>query len=294
MKTILNNLAVFLGASKITGGEPVNEFPPKNYEKLEEVEVRKLRPVNIARKSLSYKDLLAAVKSRAPSDSREIVDWMQPAYVSHILTKYHAESYTVSGGSMDTSSGDGYIPGVSLEEAYYVSEPGKELLDRGYGYVVVADTTYMVPINQRSISPDFHWQFLIRNILSVQWEGIVAKIKQFLSVPWQGQIPLSNLEVSGNLVTFPVPVFTYTRRLVMPVYRVDIYYPEPSEVKVWFSDGENYWVAELPVPDEVGTYSYVIPGRGLPASGYIFVTNDGAKKPVTLLSITNRLLNVIR
>ena len=292
--TILLSLANVLGAGKSPQEtrRPAG-FPPSSYQELAVESMRKLPAPKPSRISLAYSQTTEAVRRNVETDGREIVQWMQEAFTSNVLSAYSVESYTKAGGRAESIAGDGYVPGVVLGDSFYVSEPASSLAQRGYAYAYVGDTAYTVPLQQR-VHVDFRYWFLVRKLYDKQWEGLIARYQDIINLPFEGELPLSNLDLNGVPVTFPIPVFSYRRRLAVPFVLVKLYYPEPSRVTIYFTDGSRWLSASLPEPDGPGTYLYRVRASSIPLTGYVLVTNDGAERPVTLLAITQSIFHVIR
>ncbi|RLI83673.1 hypothetical protein DRP04_00710 [Archaeoglobales archaeon] len=120
----------------------VTAFIPKRI--LDKIEKEIRERFNIARDEL--RDLIATAE---PSDKKEIADWMHDAAAVNIIGDFIAYNYNQSNMSfMLHTSGDPFVPGVSLAGFSFRSDPGYKVFDRGYAELILPDRTIVnVPTN---------------------------------------------------------------------------------------------------------------------------------------------------
>ena len=82
--------------------------------------------------------LIPIISSNIPVDNNEILEWMHPATAASFAIGVMSENYSSignCGGSIYSTSGDAYIPGVHTVDLSFVSEPANIISNRGYSKI---------------------------------------------------------------------------------------------------------------------------------------------------------------
>lgn len=255
------------------------EIKPQGYL---EVEAEYQGPTR-GKQFLTWTEVFDAVKRIAPEDGKEIVSWMHEAYANKLIVLHTIEAYNQYGGFFERDSGDAYIPGVTVSDAAFLSTYGTKIREQGYAIGIYSNDNYSVPLYRRVFSYDLIVQWLVSHVYALQWTGLIGRLRQAISLPWSGTLPLGNVQTeNGNYVTFPSPVFAYQLGLLRRVVLVEADFPKPATLRMDFCANAGYcWTATYHA-DQPGTYNILVLAKKAPASGYILVSADGVDTPPVL------------
>lgn len=99
--------------------------------------------------------LVEDIASEIPTDGREIVEWMHAAAADMAVLDAYSNEYstcsTRGGGVVYSSSGDGYIPGVRVQNIRGESVPSSTVRSRGYGRVITPYGSFNVPVGGKAL-----------------------------------------------------------------------------------------------------------------------------------------------
>jgi len=136
---------------------------------------------------VKFSEALGVAKEAAPVDGVDIVSWMQESFATNAIIFATMEDYNRLGSELVGSSGDPYIPGVSLSNNYYWrSERNSEVKSRGTAYVVTPVGTYSVRANTPTTiaKRDFlGWAAWRPGRYALQWVGTLLWWKSLASRP---------------------------------------------------------------------------------------------------------------
>jgi hypothetical protein len=141
----------------------------------------------ISRLALDPSEVLEVVKSEAPIDGREIVEWMQISAAENIVMQARIAEYNRLGSELIGRSGDAYIPGVVVEDLYYISQTGSDVGMQGYATVRTPRGSFNVPAPGKIPG-------IFRDILSwgsIPWLGIEQFIGNLLKWKSLAETPIT-------------------------------------------------------------------------------------------------------
>jgi hypothetical protein len=135
--------------------------------------------------TLNPAELHESVKAIAPIDGAQVVEWMHHATVNNVVLQARAAEYNALGSQLVATSGDAYIPGVTVEDIQFQSIMGSEVASRGSATVITPAGTYDVPVGGKAtgIYPSLLTWGSIPHRESVQWVGVLMKWKELASTP---------------------------------------------------------------------------------------------------------------
>jgi hypothetical protein len=128
---------------------------------------------------------LEAIKSEAPVDGVEVVEWMQFSFADYCALSARILEYNRAGSQLVGSSGDGYIPGVVVEDIRYVSQTGAAVRNQGYAIAETPAGRFNVPTVRKGYG-------IFRDLLSagtmswcgeIQFVGNLLKWKELARTP---------------------------------------------------------------------------------------------------------------
>lgn len=159
---------------------------------------------------------LSYVRSEVPEDGSEVVEWMHHAAAANAVLDAYSEEYGRAGSKVLTSSGDGYIPGVRVEDVYVLSERGSVVGGRGYAVVRTPRGDFRVPVGGKASYAN-------------------ADVLAWAAIPWCGSVQFTiSLIKWVELITAPIKDrvrFPSVSGLVAPNY-VYIASKIPTPIKV--------------------------------------------------------------
>ena len=135
--------------------------------------------------SLNPDDYLNYIRSKAPVDGREVVEWMHQAFADYAILNARAEEYSSVGGQIVGNSNDGFIPGVSVENLHFQSVSGSTVSNRGFGILITPYGNVNVPSEGKAtitFSNLLAWA-AIPWVTIIQWGGVILKWKSLAKTP---------------------------------------------------------------------------------------------------------------
>ena len=146
--------------------------------------------------ALDSRAYLKTIAAQAPTDGREIVDWMQMCAADNAILDARCEEYNRLGSQLVSASNDPWIPGASIEDINYVSETGSTISSRGYG-------TARTPRGNFGVSAGGKGNGIFRDLLTwgsapwvgiSQWVGNLLKWKSLASSPITSAVGFANTQ----------------------------------------------------------------------------------------------------
>ena len=105
--------------------------------------------------SVNSADLIEPLQREAAIDGREVVEWMHIAAADNAVFDAFGEEYRVcsatAGGTIRSTSGDGYIPGVRVGNIRAQSIRGSVVRSRGYTNVYTPRGSFRVPVGGKAL-----------------------------------------------------------------------------------------------------------------------------------------------
>lgn len=135
--------------------------------------------------ALDPKDYEETVKSEAPVDGTEIVEWMQISAVENAVLHARLAEYNGLGSQAVGSASDPAYPGVVVEDCKVRSEAGATIRSRGYGIADTPRGSFNVPFNAKSpgvFSDVITWSSMSA-VGGVQWNATLIKWKSIAETP---------------------------------------------------------------------------------------------------------------
>jgi hypothetical protein len=159
---------------------------------------------------------LEAVRSEAPVDGVEVVEWMQLAAADNAVFDAMSDEYNRLGSQLLSGSGDAYIPGVRVGDLRGESVRGSTVTSRGYGTVITPQGNFQVPVGGKATFAKkdiLAWAALPR-AESVQWNLTLLQWKDLAKAPVKERVRFASSQglVAPNFFSvsprFPVPLLT--------------------------------------------------------------------------------------
>lgn len=134
---------------------------------------------------LDPRNMLDHILEGISVDGVEVVDWMLGAFVDNVTLSMREIEYNLAGSQMVSKSGDGYIPGVRVEDIHVKSQVGRTVNNHGYYIVITPRGNFNVPIKKKAIG-------IFKDLLtwgsnsylgSVQFTANLIKWKDLVTTP---------------------------------------------------------------------------------------------------------------
>jgi len=127
--------------------------------------------------TLDPMDIFPYIKSEAPVDGTEIVEWMHYAAAENVVMMARIQEYNRLGSEMSGKSGDSYIPGVVVQDCRFASQRGSTIRHQGYGIVRTPRGDFNVPNLKKKagIFKDLITWGSISVTYAIQWVGNLLK-----------------------------------------------------------------------------------------------------------------------
>ena len=136
-------LSIRTALTRLSISEPKVKFISEKFE-LERGLARSLYKPELPL-ALHPNDILSTIRSDAPTDGVEVVEWMQICAAENTVLQARIAEYNRLGSELAGTSGDGYIPGVVVEDIRYVSQAGATVSSQGYAVASTPRGNFNVP-----------------------------------------------------------------------------------------------------------------------------------------------------
>jgi hypothetical protein len=147
------------------------------------------------------------VKSAAPVDGVEIVEWMQIAAADNAVFDAMAEEYNKLGSQLLSGSGDAYIPGVRVGDLRGVSVYGSTVTAQGYGEVDTPQGRFTVPVGGKTTfaKADILAWAALPWASTVQWNLTLLQWKELATAPIKDRVRFASSSgfVAPNFFSIP-------------------------------------------------------------------------------------------
>jgi hypothetical protein len=147
------------------------------------------------------------VKSAAPVDGVEVVEWMQIAAADNAVFDAMAEEYNRLGSQLLSGSGDAYIPGIRVGDLRGVSVTGSTVSSRRYGEVETPQGRFTVPVGGKTTfaKADILAWAALPYAGSIQWNLTLLQWKDLATAPIKDRVRFasSNGLVAPNFFSIP-------------------------------------------------------------------------------------------
>jgi len=129
--------------------------------------------------------ILPTIRSEAPTDGVEVVEWMQIAAAENTVLQARIAEYNRLGSELAGQSGDGYIPGVVVEDVKFVSQRGATVSSQGYAVASTPRGNFNVPNLKKApgIFKDLISWGSMSYLGAVQFNGTLLKWKSLAETP---------------------------------------------------------------------------------------------------------------
>jgi hypothetical protein len=137
------------------------------------------------RPTLNPAELIESVRSEAPVDGTEIVEWMQVSGAEMAVLCARIQEYNALGSELTGNATDPYYPGLVVEDCKIRSESGSTIRSRGYGIGDTPRGSFNVPFNSKSpgVFKDLITWGSISATGSHQWNASLLKWKSLAETP---------------------------------------------------------------------------------------------------------------
>lgn len=135
--------------------------------------------------TLDPKEIISIVEDAVPTDGTEIVEWMHISYAESLVMQDRIAEYNSLGSQLVGNNGDAYIPGVSIEDARFVSTSGNTVVSTGYGVLVTPYGNMNVPAPGKTtgVFKNYLCWGSISWVSTYQWTANVLKWKALTNTP---------------------------------------------------------------------------------------------------------------
>ena len=147
-------------------------------------------------------DYMETVKSESPVDGSEVVEWMQYAHANKLALSARALEYNRAGSQLVYDSGDGYIPGVSLEDVRFKKQSASIVRRQGYALVVTPYGEYRIPFGGKNVGiyRDLITAGSVTRVYSrIQWVANLLKWRELATTPIRDPIGFFR-DDQGNVI----------------------------------------------------------------------------------------------
>jgi len=130
-------------------------------------------------------EIFEDIRTIAPVDGSEVVEWMQISAIENIVMQARIEEYNAIGSQLVGASGDGYIPGVVVEDIRFESVLGSHVSSRGFAVAYTPRGNFNVPSLGKltGIFQDLITWGSISWVGAVQYTGNLLKWKSLAPTP---------------------------------------------------------------------------------------------------------------
>lgn len=151
---------------------------------------------------LNPAEYLDGVREIAPVDGTEVVEWMHISAAENAVLQARAREYNRLGSQLVYANGDPYIPGVHVEDIYYVSQLGSKIRSQGFGIARTPRGDFRVPALGKAVGAfrDLISEGLMSYIGSVQWTGTLLKWKSLAETPITQSVGFFR-DLAGNVAS---------------------------------------------------------------------------------------------
>lgn len=204
---------------------------------------------NDAPKTLDFSEMLSWVMSNYRVNGSDVLEWMQYATACNALLDRFQQDY--AGSFVETATGDGYIPGIRLEDIRFKSERGEYVAKNG-ATVITPYGSVKVPVPGKStiIYKDFIAWAAVVNSWVEQFAGVLLKYLDLVKNPRNIGIPDFNGAV-------PSVFFEHSPQIPVPFNRVKLVVStnKKNDLNLVFRNVNDY-------TQKVGSKTINIPGKG--------------------------------
>ena len=135
--------------------------------------------------TLNYEEIEAWMRTHAPTEEPEVVEWMISAGACNCFLSARAEEYRRAGSEIVAVSGDPWIPGVALDSLVFRRELAKDVVDRGYGLIDTPVGSFECPVPGKAtgVFPDLlSWASIVEAFI-IQWTSALLKFRELVNNP---------------------------------------------------------------------------------------------------------------
>lgn len=190
--------------------------------------------------ALDSREVLRRVQAEAALDGVEVVEWMRISAAENIVMQARIAEYNRLGSQQVGQSGDGYIPGVVVEDIKYVSQTGATVRSQGYATIATPRGNFNVPSLKKSpgVFRDLISWGSMSYLGAVQFTGSLLKWKSLAETPITQAVGFY-MDAAGNTA----PNF-FVQRPPRPALSVTVRQTFSSDkdqkLKINFRDPTNY------------------------------------------------------
>ncbi len=135
--------------------------------------------------ALNPKDYMESIAADHPIDGVEYVEWMHICAIENAILHARMNEYNRLGSQMVAQSGDPAIPGTGVEDVYYPSQLGLDVMNRGFAIASTPRGNFNVPnlSKQPGVFRDLISCGLMSWLGAGQWTGTIIKWKSLAETP---------------------------------------------------------------------------------------------------------------
>ncbi|MEM2618756.1 MAG: hypothetical protein QW356_04645 [Candidatus Hadarchaeales archaeon] len=232
--------------------------------------------------SLASEDYDTLVVEEVPETPGDVVPWMHQAATANAVLEARCEEYNRLGSQLVSASGDGNIPGISLEDLNYSRTTGATVTAQGYGSLVTPYGTLRVPVGGKTdgIFPNLLcWGAIPRTTFFYQWTGALLKWKSLASTPIESALGFPNC---WGLVAPQYFVVASSRPAMFVRTFLTLGSNKQQTVKLTVRDTDDFtktmFTSDLSVPEGETMFTILLRGAPIvPASVFHLQPEDGTQ-----------------
>lgn len=226
--------------------------------------------------TFDYREALEQVNRSIPV-APDIVDWMREATATEAIFDVFEQSVSSNGGVVVSSTGDGYVPGVRVEDAYFQSAVA-DVVERNGAILVTPAGNINVPFGSKVLvaKGGFLAWACVRDRYTCQWIGTILKYKLNPEAKPGSDVRDIPFPSSGTFVA-PVVIDVTPPISIRHVDYIQIYSQGSQTVNLIFTQRNSYdsQIANIPVNVSYGVSTIKLRVLGISSYSVIIQPSDG-------------------
>jgi hypothetical protein len=172
-----------LALSRLSISEPKVKLISEKFELERGLSLSPYKPK--LKPTLNPLEILDSIKVEAPVDGTEVVEWMQISSSENVVLQARIAEYNRLGSQLAGANGDGYIPGVVVEDIKFQSQPGTTVSSQGYAIATTPRGNFNIPSLKKApgVFKDLISWGSMSYLGAVQFNGTLLKWKSLAETP---------------------------------------------------------------------------------------------------------------
>ncbi|MEM1865983.1 MAG: hypothetical protein QXD57_07130 [Ignisphaera sp.] len=246
------------------------------------------RPRNLSwfQPTFDYREAIEQVNVSIPV-APDIVDWMREATATEAIFDVFAQSVSSNKGAVASLTGDGYVPGVRVEDVYFQSYSG-DVVERSGAVLVTPVGNINIPLNSKVLvaKGSFLAWACARNRYIAQWIGTILKYKLNPEAKLGSDVKDIPFPSSGTFVA-PVVIDVTPPLSIRHVDYIQIYSDRDQTVNLIFTQRNSYdsQIANIVVNVSYGVSIIKLRVFGISSYSVIIQPSDGVSSYLQSYSV---------